>query len=98
MIAGLPRGFDTGTGERGISLSGGQRQRLGLARAIYKDASVLVLDEATSSLDRETELAVLKALAELHQRGRTIIIISHRESAVQDCDMLIRLDRGRIVE
>ena len=98
VIASLPHGLDTRVGEGGISLSGGQRQRLGLARAIYKDAPVLILDEATSALDHETEQAVLRALDELHKRGRTIIIISHRESAVRDCDMLIQLDGGRIAK
>ena len=96
FVASLPLGFDTRVGERGIGLSGGQRQRLGLARAIYKDASVLVLDEATSALDDETEKAVLSTLSQLHQRGRTIVIVSHRQSALTDCDMVVRLDRGRI--
>jgi len=98
VIAGLPLGFETHVGERGISLSGGQRQRLGLARAIYKDAPVLILDEATNALDRETEEAVLSALDDLHKRGRTIIIVSHRESAIENCGMIIRMDQGRIVQ
>ena len=96
VLAGLPAGLETRVGERGVSLSGGQRQRLGLARAIYKDAPVLILDEATNALDHETELAVLKTLDDLRTRGRTIIMISHRESAVRDCDMLIRIEHGRI--
>jgi ATP-binding cassette subfamily B protein len=98
VIAGLPLGFETRVGERGISLSGGQRQRLGLARAIYKDAPVLILDEATNALDRETEEAVLGALDDLQKRGRTIIIVSHRKSAIEGCDMVIRMDQGRIVQ
>ena len=97
VIAELPDGFDTPVGERGISLSGGQRQRLGLARAIYKDAPILIFDEATNALDRETESSVLEALGELHAAGRTIIIISHRQSSLADCDMLVRLDKGKIV-
>ena len=97
VIAGLPDGFDTNVGERGISLSGGQRQRLGLARAIYKDAPVLIFDEATNALDHETESAVLAALRKLHSQGRTIIVISHRRSSLADCDLLVRLDRGKIV-
>jgi ATP-binding cassette subfamily B protein len=96
FIDGLPLGLDTRVGERGIGLSGGQRQRLGLARAIYKDSSVLVLDEATSALDDETEKAVLSILDELHRRGKTIVIVSHRNSALQSCDMVVRLDKGRI--
>ena len=98
VIAGLPLGFETRVGERGISLSGGQRQRLGLARAIYKDAPVLILDEATNALDRETEEAVLGALDDLQKRGRTIIIVSHRKSAIEGCNMIIRMDQGRIVQ
>jgi ABC-type multidrug transport system fused ATPase/permease subunit len=98
VIAELPAGLETRVGERGVSLSGGQRQRLGLARAIYKDAPVLILDEATNALDHETELAVLKTLDALRARGRTIIMISHRESAVRDCDMLVRIEHGRIAQ
>jgi len=98
VIAGLPKGFGTIVGERGISLSGGQRQRLGLARAIYKDAPVLIFDEATNALDQETEAAVLAALRQLQALGRTIIIISHRQSSLADCDLLVRLDKGKIVE
>jgi ABC-type multidrug transport system fused ATPase/permease subunit len=71
---------------------------LGLARAIYKDAPVLILDEATNALDRETEEAVLGALDDLQKRGRTIIIVSHRKSAIEGCDMVIRMDQGRIVQ
>jgi ATP-binding cassette, subfamily B, bacterial PglK len=98
VIAGLPKGFETIVGERGIGLSGGQRQRLGLARAIYKDAPVLIFDEATNALDQETEAAVLAALRKLQAHGRTIIIISHRQSSLADCDLLVRLDNGKIVE
>lgn len=98
VIAELPEGFETLVGERSISLSGGQRQRLGLARAIYKDAPVLIFDEATNALDRETASAVLAALRELHAQGRTIIIISHRQSSLKDCDLLVRLEKGKIVE
>lgn len=98
VVASLPDGLETRVGERGISLSGGQRQRLGLARAIYKDAPVLIFDEATNALDRETESAILEALRELHAHGRTIIVISHRQSSLTDCDLLVRLDKGKIVE
>ena len=96
VIAELPNGLDTRAGEGGAMLSGGQRQRLGLARAIYKDAPVLILDEATNALDQETEQLVLKSLDQLQENGRTIILISHRESAVQGCDMVVRLDSGRL--
>jgi len=97
VIAGLPRGFDTFVGEGGVSLSGGQRQRLGLARAIYKDTPILIFDEATNALDSETEQAVLKALDQLHAQGKTIVIVSHRQSSIADCDLLVRLDKGKIV-
>ena len=96
VIAALPDGYDTPVGERGIRLSGGQRQRLGLARAIYKDTPVLVLDEATNALDRDTEAAVLRTLDTLGREGRTIIIIAHRESAIHGCDMVVRLEDGRL--
>jgi len=98
FIASLADGYETSVGERGVRLSGGQRQRLGIARAIYKDAPVLVLDEATSALDHDTEVAVMQALDQLGGEGRTIIIIAHRTSTVEGCDLIARLDRGRIVE
>ena len=82
FVASLPEGHTTRVGERGIGLSGGQRQRLALARAVYKQAPLLVLDEATSSLDDMTEEAVLAALDELHAEGCTIVIIAHRMSTV----------------
>ena len=97
VVAELPQGIETHVGERGVSLSGGQRQRLGLARAIYKNAPVLIFDEATNALDHETEAAILKALRDIQARGRTIIIISHRQSSLSDCDLLIRLDKGKLV-
>lgn len=98
VITGLPDGYETLVGERGVRLSGGQRQRLGLARAIYKDAPVLVLDEATNALDRETEAAVMRALEALSGEGRTIVVIAHRESAVARCDMIVRIEEGRLAE
>ena len=98
FITSLPDGYETSVGERGVRLSGGQRQRLGIARAIYKDAPVLVLDEATSALDHDTEVAVMHALDQLGGEGRTIIIIAHRTSTVAGCDLIARLDHGRIVE
>jgi len=98
FIASLPDGYETSVGERGVRLSGGQRQRLGIARAVYKDAPVLVLDEATSALDHDTEMAVMGALDQLGGEGRTIVIIAHRTSTVTGCDLVARLDHGRIVE
>jgi ABC-type multidrug transport system fused ATPase/permease subunit len=98
FVCSLPEGFDTHVGERGIRLSGGQRQRLGIARAIYKNTPILVFDEATSALDDLTETAVITALEELRREGRTIIIVAHRLSTIRRCDMVARLDRGRLVE
>ncbi len=98
FIDSLPDGYATAVGERGVRLSGGQRQRLGLARAIYKSAPVLVLDEATSALDDTTETAVMAAIEELAAEGRTIVIIAHRQSTIARCDLVIRLEEGRIVE
>jgi ATP-binding cassette, subfamily B, bacterial PglK len=98
FIDSLAEGIDTKIGERGARLSGGQRQRLALARAIYKDAPLLVLDEATSALDDETEKAVLRTLSALQAEGRTIIIIAHRRSTVEGCDLIFRLEHGRLAD
>ncbi len=98
FIASLPSGYQTYVGERGVRLSGGQRQRLGVARAIYKRVPILVLDEGTSALDEHTEEAVIAALDELRRQGRTIIIIAHRESTIRHCDLVARLEHGRLAE
>ena len=94
---GLPQGIDTLIGHNGNQLSGGQRQRLAIARAIYKDAPVLILDEATSALDSESERAVQDALEVLMQ-GRTTLVIAHRLSTIEHADRVVAMDQGRIVE
>jgi subfamily B ATP-binding cassette protein MsbA len=97
FIERLPLGFDTTVGERGVKLSGGQRQRLAIARVFLKDPAIVVLDEATSSLDTESERAIEAAMEDL-LRGRSTLIIAHRLSTVRRADRVIVLDRGQIVE
>ena len=97
LVASLPEGVETVVGERGVRLSGGQRQRIGIARALYHNPAVLVLDEATSSLDMATERGVMKAVTALHGE-KTILIVAHRLSTVARCDRLYKLEGGRIVE
>lgn len=97
FIRGLPEGLDSMVGERGIRLSGGQLQRIGIARALYRDPPVLILDEATSSLDTATEQGVMEAVHALHGR-KTVLIVAHRLSTVRDCDLLVRLDGGRVAD
>jgi ATP-binding cassette, subfamily B, bacterial len=93
----LPQGYETLVGERGVKLSGGQRQRVAIARAILKDAPILILDEATSSLDSESEALIQDALWNLMAR-RTALVIAHRLSTVRRMDRLVVLDRGEIFE
>ena len=97
FIMGLPKGYDTRVGEAGGLLSGGERQRIAIARAIYKDAPILLLDEPTSSLDSEAEAKVQAAL-EVLMRGRTVLMIAHRLSTVKKADLICVLDQGRIIE
>ncbi|MEY2740187.1 MAG: hypothetical protein RL283_289 [Actinomycetota bacterium] len=96
FVASLPKGIHTIVGERGIRLSGGQRQRVGIARALYHDPKVLVLDEATSNLDTETETEVMSSIRALHG-AKTILIVAHRLTTVAHCDRVYRLDRARVV-
>ena len=97
LIAGLPDGYDTLVGERGYRMSGGEKQRLAIARMLLKDPAVVILDEATSHLDAESELAIQRALAEA-LAGRTAVVIAHRLSTIVAADRIIVLDGGRIVE
>ena len=97
FIEQLPEGFKTVVGDDGVMLSGGQRQRLAIARALLKDAPVLILDEATSALDTESEHHIQAALEGL-MKGRTTFVIAHRLSTVENCDRILVLEQGRIVE
>lgn len=97
FVAGLPEGLDTLVGDRGVLLSGGQRQRIAIARAVLKDAPILILDEATSALDTESERHIQQAL-EVLMRGRTTLVIAHRLSTVEKADRIIVMEAGRIVE
>ncbi len=97
FVAALPKQYDTWIGERGQRLSGGQRQRLAIARALLKNSPILILDEATSSLDAESERLVQEALANL-MRDRTSFVIAHRLSTVRRADKIIALERGRVAE
>jgi subfamily B ATP-binding cassette protein MsbA len=97
FIAALPHGYATPVGERGVKLSGGQRQRLAIARAFLKDPPILILDEATSDLDAESEFLVQQALSDL-MKGRTVLVIAHRLATVKNADRVLVVHAGRIAE
>jgi ATP-binding cassette subfamily B protein/subfamily B ATP-binding cassette protein MsbA len=97
FIMRMPEGLDTLIGERGVKLSGGQRQRIAIARAVLKDAPILILDEATSSVDTETELQIQLSLEQL-MKGKTVIVIAHRLSTIRNADLIVVLEGSRIIE
>lgn len=98
FIEGLPNGFNTYLGENGATLSGGQKQRIAIARALYKQPEILVLDEATSSLDSTSENYIQKAVNGLREQDKTIIIIAHRLSTVINADKIVVLQKGKVIE
>lgn len=98
FINELPQGFLTDIGENGLSLSGGQRQKIALARVLYKEPEIIILDEATSSLDSESEEQVMNTIKGLKDQGKTIIMIAHRLSTVLNADKIIVMSKGKVVE
>jgi len=95
LVESWPMQYETMVGERGVRLSGGQRQRIGIARALYKQADVVIFDEATSALDNQTEAAVMRAIGELNDE-LTVLIIAHRLTTLRGCDMIVELENGAI--
>ncbi|MCF8226393.1 MAG: peptidase domain-containing ABC transporter [Bacteroidales bacterium] len=98
LIDSLPFGLHTLIGERGFTLSGGERQRISIARALYRDPSIIILDEATSSLDAESESRVMKIMKEEKKRGKTVLIISHKNTFLEEADMIITINKGKVEE
>jgi ATP-binding cassette subfamily B protein len=98
FIEGLPQGFNTYIGENGATLSGGQKQRVAIARALYRDPEVLILDEATSSLDSESDAALQKTIVDLRKKNKTIILISHRLLSLSIADKIMVLKNGKLVQ
>ena len=94
----MPNGFQTYLGENGSQLSGGQKQRIAIARALYKNPEILILDEATSSLDTEAEQIIQKTLNEFKAQGKTMIVIAHRLSTIANSDRILVLKEGKIIE
>ena len=96
-IENLPEGYETNVGEGGAQLSGGQRQRIGIARALYKGGSVLILDEATNALDMKTENNIIKTIKNFSS-NITVIIIAHNLDTIKDCEKIVIIDKGQIIE
>ena len=97
FVKNLPDGLNTMVGEHGVRISGGQRQRVGIARALYSNPNILILDEATSSLDINIEKEIMKEISKLKGK-KTVIIVAHRLSSVSQCDKLFKLEKGKIVK
>jgi ATP-binding cassette subfamily B protein len=97
FVQGLPKGYDTWVGERGVTLSGGQKQRLAIARTLLLDPPILILDDSTSSVDMGTEYMIQQALVDV-MHDRTTFVIAHRVSTVRNADLVIVLDKGQVVE
>ncbi|MDA6069521.1 ATP-binding cassette domain-containing protein [Flavobacterium sp. AC] len=98
FVEKLPNGFETQIGKNGTMLSGGQKQRIAIARALYKDPEILLMDEATSGLDTNSELIVKKVIDDFKKQGKTIIIIAHRLSTVANADEILVMENGKIIE